>query len=130
MIRYVVILLTFLITFCEGICQEKYWVFLTDKTHSVDDRSAYLDSRTIERRINLGLPKFDSKDLPITSSYLEKISQNTAEIKGISRWFNAICCKANEDQIKKIKSFPFVKEVKQMEMHLNTCETITEEKHE
>ena len=102
MIRYVVTLLTFLIIFCESVCQEKYWVFLSDKIHSLDDRSEYLDSRTIDRRIKLGLPKYDSKDLPISSSYLELITENAVEIKGISRWFNAICCKANEDQIRKL----------------------------
>ena len=101
--------------------------FLSDKIHSIDDRSEYLDARTIDRRIKLGLPKYDSKDLPISSSYLELITENAVEIKGISRWFNAICCKANEDQIRKIKSFPFVKDVKQTVKQLNTCRTISEE---
>ena len=99
MIRYIIILLTFLITPHVGVCQEKYWVFLSDKAYSVDDRSVYLESRTIDRRIKMGLPKYDSKDLPISNSYFELISQNTVEIKGVSRWFNAICCRANEDQI-------------------------------
>ena len=127
MIRYIIILLTFLITSHVGVCQEKYWVFLSDKAHSVDDRSTYLDSRTIDRRIKMGLPKYDSKDLPISNSYFELISQNTVEIKGVSRWFNAICCRANEDQIKKIKSFSFVKDVKRTVKHLNTCRTVSEE---
>ena len=127
MIRYIIILLTFLITSYVGVCQEKYWVFLSDKAHSVDDRSTYLDSRTIDRRIKMGLPKYDSKDLPISNSYFELISQNTVEIKGVSRWFNAICCRANEDQIKKIKSFSFVKDVKRTVKHLNTCRTVSEE---
>ena len=127
MIRYIIILLTFLITSYVGVCQEKYWVFLSDKAHSVDDRSTYLDSRTIDRRIKMGLPKYDSKDLPISNSYFELISQNTVEIKGVSRWFNAICCRANEDQIKKIKSFSFVKDVKRTVKHLNTCRTVSDE---
>ena len=61
MIRYVVTLLTFLIIFCESVCQEKYWVFLSDKIHSLDDRSEYLDSRTIDRRIKLGYQNMTPK---------------------------------------------------------------------
>ncbi len=127
MIRHVVILLIFLITNLGIFCQEKYWIFLSDKDHSIDDRKEYLDSKAIERRMKMGLPKYDFDDLPVSNTYLNIIKQNTTEITGTSRWFNAICCKADESQIKKIRLFPFVREVIPSVSKIRTCSSTLNE---
>lgn len=99
--------------------QGKYWVFFKDKDQVQFNPFEYFDSKAIQRRIIHQIPLFSYSDIPVNPQYIEQVNNLCDSISYSSRWFNALACYANEDQLKKISQLPFVSSVEIMESY--TC---------
>ncbi len=110
------ILLFFIFLFISHLSfsQQKYWVFFTDKKETYFNPNTYFDAKAIERRVINNLPLCDSTDFPLNDFYKKTIQNIVVEITGETRWFNAVAVFATDSQIKKIKTFYFVKKIKEM----------------
>ncbi len=91
--------------------QNMYWVFFTDKANTQFDPYCYFDSKAIERRLQHHIPLYDSTDFPLNSDYVQSIEKLSDEIIGKTRWLNAIAVVASNENIEKIKDYPFVKQI-------------------
>jgi len=90
-------------------------VYFTDKNETaftLNNPSAYLSPRAVERRTRYSIP-IDSTDLPVISRYIDSILKaGTVTLLGRSRWLNAVIIQTSDvNAITKINSFPFVKSV-------------------
>lgn len=90
----------------------KYIVKLKDKTgtpFTIDNPSAYLSSKAIERRTkqNIGI---DETDLPITPGYIDSIRlAGAVTILNESKWLNEVCIATTDSAaLVKINKLPFV----------------------
>ena len=88
-----------------------YWVFFTDKANTTFNPYEYFDSKAIERREKLGLSLYDITDYPLNSEYVDAVSALSDEVVGETRWFNGLGIMAEQENIEKIKSLPFVASV-------------------
>ena len=57
--------------------------------YSIEDPSAYLSEKSIERRLRQGID-IDHTDLPIDPLYLEAITSTGASIKAMSKWVETV----------------------------------------
>ncbi len=112
--RYTTTLLLILIANLSILGQNKYWVFLNDKQNNEYDYHSYLDQKAIERRIKINYSLSDFTDLPVNNKYEKDLIQYVIEITGKSRWFNAIACFIDDNQLSTIKDLPYVKEIQKM----------------
>lgn len=101
-------LLTFL-----GDAQNKYWVFLSDKDTAGYDPYVFFDSKAIERRIINDIPVWDYSDVPVNQQYVKTLVSMSDSVSFASRWFNAVCLYATENQIDNIRALPFVTKTEQ-----------------
>jgi hypothetical protein len=111
----------FLLTGYTLFAQQAYWVFFTDKNNTCFDPYTYFDPYAIERRLQNNISLYDTTDFPLTSSYVEEVSALSEEVIGETRWFNALAVFATEENIDRIRNFPFVKEVTPIQTSLTLC---------
>ncbi|MCK9424666.1 MAG: S8 family peptidase [Ignavibacteriaceae bacterium] len=115
----VVVLTTF-----SMLAQQKYLVYFKDKgitkqTSLQKTSQAYADAvqslseRSIQRRIkHRGEENFITfEDVPLYQPYLTELENSGVKIWNKLKWFNAVSVYADEVQIAKISSFPFVEKV-------------------
>ncbi len=91
--------------------RNKYFISFTDKNHSafsVDNPSAFLSQRSIERRDRNNIP-VTFEDLPVNPDYVEIISNNGARVINRSKWLNGITVECDEQVLSDILSLSFVK---------------------
>ena len=94
--------------------QQKYWIYFTDK-HGVDfDPYSYFEPAAIERRVREGIDLCDPSDFPLREDYFATISAIADSICGASRWFNAVACVANDEQLRRMNDLYFVKNIEPM----------------
>lgn len=98
------------------LAQEKYWVFFTDKDGASFSPYEYFDQKAIDRRIQNNLSLHDPTDFPLNQHYIAEVDQLVEEITTQSRWFNAVAVWVSCNQIKTIKTLPFVKDVQPIVM--------------
>ena len=70
----------------------KYRINLRDKaetTYTLDNPSAYLSGRAMERRTKQGLP-VDSTDLPVCRTYIHALAEKGAQPVSTSKWNNTV----------------------------------------
>jgi len=104
--------------------QQKYLVYFKDKgiatqTSLQKTSQAYteavqsLSERSIQRRIkHRGAENFITfEDVPLYQPYITELENSGAKIWNKLKWFNAVSLFADNDQIAKISSFPFVAKV-------------------
>lgn len=91
---------------------EKVWVFFADKDLSSYDPYEYLDPLAVERRQLEEIPVWQASDAPVTEAYIREVVAICGNNRAVSRWFNAMCCLANEEQIQQLRKLSFVKAVK------------------
>ncbi|MCC6722093.1 MAG: S8 family serine peptidase [Bacteroidia bacterium] len=120
----VFIIISFLFNFKVN-SQNLYRVFFKDKKNTEYNPYNYLHPKAIERRILNGIDLCDSSDFPVNNDYLNKILEFSDSLKGISRWMNVAFVFANNDKIKTIRKFPFVKRIEIVEREFNQtiCQT-------
>lgn len=104
--RVLLILLVVGLTVQIAVAQtNRYVVYFTDKdnsSYSIDEPSAYLSARAIERRENQSIA-IGSDDLPVNSSYVTAVKSTGAETYFTSRWMNAVLVEATEEQVEEIE---------------------------
>jgi len=110
--RFLIIIVLLSLSFC-GVAQNKYWVYLTDKDTVGYNPYSFLDQKAIDRRIQNDIPVFDISDVPVNQIYVNTLSEMSDSIAFASRWFNAVCLYADNQQINKISVLPFVREIEQ-----------------
>jgi serine protease AprX len=91
----------------------KLIVQLRDKGNSLfrlDNPSEYLSQRAIQRRLRYNIA-IDSFDLPVRKNYIDSIrGAGNVNILSTSKWLNQVLIETtDQDALKKIQSFPFVK---------------------
>ena len=96
----------------------KYWVFLKNKKGVTFDPYNYFDKKTIDRRLQHGIPLSDSTDFPLNDFYVNTIKNIADSISNSSRWFNAMSVYATESEITEISKLYFVNSVSEMKLFL------------
>jgi hypothetical protein len=106
-----ILLLLLLISPFRGFGQNHYLLYLSDKQNA---KPIELSDRAIARREKNNVA-WSEHDLDLSSSYLQTLSEQ-GQIKGSSRWLNAVhyVTSLSEDEIK--MAFPFVLEAKFIEV--------------
>lgn len=94
----------------------KYWIFLTDKqdfsgkTTQVEE--GYLADQAITRRARRGESRFATtfafQDAPISRAYEVDLQKRGLAIEQRSRWLNAVTVRLSEDEVKQIRTLPYV----------------------
>ncbi len=89
----------------------KYWVHLANKQDNgftLENPSAYLSPRALERRTKFGID-IDSSDLPISETYITQIEAIGAKVLHRSKWFNAVSVEVDDtNEVNAILELPFV----------------------
>jgi serine protease AprX len=94
--------------------QNKYAVFYQFKPQevfSLENPQQYLSAKALQNRQKEGIA-LDSLDLPVSTRYLKQIESSVNEVIYSTKWLNASIVKTNEEGVQKLKSLPFVKEVR------------------
>ncbi len=106
--------------------KNKYLVFFKDKGIQESNRLSKsseeyqlaltdLSPRSIERREkHLGENIIDFRDIQVKENYVKNIEEIGAEIIWELKWFNAVSCSLNSDQINDIKKLSFVEKVEKV----------------
>jgi subtilisin family serine protease len=100
----------------QVISEYKYWVGFSDKKdspYSADRAKEFLSLRALDRRTRFHI-KIDSTDLPVNSSYINKLLEiDGVEVRNTSKWLNGVTVHLKDTAaIAEIKKMPFVREVK------------------
>jgi subtilisin family serine protease len=112
---FLVLLLLFTGIIFVSAQNNKYWVFLKDKNNTTFDPYKYFEKKTIERRLQYGIPLADSTDFPLNDDYVKAITALVDSVSHSSRWFNAMSVYATASEIEEVKKLPEVKSVEQMQ---------------
>lgn len=95
----------------------KYRINLRDKaetTYTLDNPSAYLSGRAMERRTKQELP-VDSTDLPVCRTYIHALAEKGAQPVSTSKWNNTVVVQvADTSVITGIAELPFVTAVRKV----------------
>jgi subtilisin family serine protease len=89
----------------------RYWVSLTDKTGVAFDPASYFSPAARARRQRQGLPAYEASDLPVRPDYLARLQAGCDTITLVSRWFNAVACRATPAQAAALRRLPGVARV-------------------
>ncbi|NOY76796.1 MAG: S8 family serine peptidase [Calditrichaeota bacterium] len=102
--------------------QSKYWVFFRDKGHGgllkgqqVEALArAHLSERAVQRRLKRGsgTSLFDFTDVPVYPDYIQQIRAAGFRVWTVSKWLNAVSVFASPSSLERLRSFPFVKTIK------------------
>ena len=98
----------------KSFAQQKYWVSFTVKTTKNFDPYKFFDSKTIENRINAGLPLSDWYDVPVDGAFIQSVSKIADSTGYASRWLNGMAVFATQNEIRQIASLPFVNSTEPM----------------
>ena len=90
---------------------ERYWVTLADKAGVRFSPKHYFSPAARARRVRQHLPAFDGTDLPVRSDYVAAIAARVDTVTLVSRWFNAVACRATPAQAAALRALPGVAKV-------------------
>lgn len=88
-----------------------YVVYLNEKSKENFNPYSYFDLKNIERKKLAHLPLYDERDLPLNHHFINQIESPQVHVLVASRWLNALFIQTNNEQISRIKTLPFVKQV-------------------
>lgn len=104
----------------SGVAPQKYLVQFTDKNgtpYSIDHPEAFLSVRSIQRRVNQGIPVI-AEDLPVNPAYVTAVKNQGVTVLTQSKWFNGITIYAPDSTVLPgILALPFI-------LHIVKCEPI------
>lgn len=103
------LLLLFLLLTSQSFSQSDYLVFLKDKQGST---RVELTQRSLDRRQKNHL-QFDDNDLTIAPNYISEL-KFVGQVKGESRWLNAVHLKSDLSKEELLNQFNFIQEVKEI----------------
>ncbi|WP_426059360.1 S8 family serine peptidase [Hymenobacter sp. B1770] len=81
---------------------------LSDKKGVRFDPARYFTPQAQARRARQQLPAFEASDLPVRADYLAGITAVADTVTLVSRWFNAVACRATPAQAAVLRSLPGV----------------------
>ena len=87
---------------------ERYWVTLRDKNGVQFSPAHYFSPEARARRRRQHLPAFTASDLPVRPDYLAAIAVRVDSVTLVSRWFNAVSCRATLVQAAALRQLPGV----------------------
>ena len=86
----------------------RYWVTLRDKAGVCFDPARYFSPQAQARRQRQHLAPFDGTDLPVRADYVAAIRARVDTVTLVSRWFNAMACRATVAQAAALRALPGV----------------------
>lgn len=89
----------------------RYWVELRDKKGVRFDAGTYFVPAAQVRRLRQHLPAADSTDFPVRPDYLCAVRLHSDSVLLVSRWFNAVACRATPAQAAELAQLPGVRRV-------------------
>ncbi|WP_019949314.1 S8 family serine peptidase [Hymenobacter aerophilus] len=89
----------------------RYWVTFRDKAGQTLQPQTYFTAAAQARRRRQHLPAFDSTDLPVRPDYLARVQALSDTVSLVSRWFNAVACRATPAQAARLRLMPGVRRV-------------------
>jgi serine protease AprX len=89
----------------------RYWVTLGDKNGVSFDPRQYFSPEALARRARQHLPAFEASDLPVRPDYVAAITARVDTVTLVSRWFNAVACRATPAQAAALRALPGVRSV-------------------
>ncbi|MDQ2792667.1 MAG: hypothetical protein M3Y12_01465, partial [Bacteroidota bacterium] len=88
---------------------ERYWITLRDKAGVRFSPQRYFAPEARARRRRQHLPAFEATDLPVRPDYLAAIAARVDTVTLVSRWFNALSCRATPAQAAALRQLPGVR---------------------
>src|SRR6476661_648268 len=89
----------------------RYWVKLRDKNGVSFNPKKYFTPQARARRQRQHLPAYEASDLPVRADYLRQIQVQVETVTLVSRWFNAVACRATAAQAEALRQLPGVQSV-------------------
>ncbi|UOQ68208.1 S8 family serine peptidase [Hymenobacter volaticus] len=89
----------------------RYWVELHDKAGVKFEPATYFHPAAQARRQRQHLPPADFTDLPVSPVYLRAVQAHADTVLFVSRWFNAVACRATAAQAAVLATLPGVQQV-------------------
>ncbi|GGG61881.1 S8 family serine peptidase [Hymenobacter glacieicola] len=89
----------------------RYWVTFRDKAGQQFRPRAYFSAAAQARRQRQHLPPADSTDFPVRLDYVAAVRAATDTVTLVSRWFNAVACRATAAQAAALRQLPGVQTV-------------------
>ncbi len=86
----------------------RYWVTLRDKQGVGFDPAQYFSPAARARRRRQGLPPADYADRPARPDYVAAVRAGVDTVTVVSRWFNAVACRATPAQAAALRRLPGV----------------------
>jgi serine protease AprX len=86
----------------------RYWVSFRDKAGVQFDPSHYFSAAALARRRRQGLPAADFSDRPVRPDYVAAVQARVDTLTLVSRWFNAVACRATPAQAAALRQLPGV----------------------
>ncbi|MCH8330921.1 MAG: S8 family serine peptidase [Bacteroidetes bacterium] len=110
-----------------------YWVQFTDKDntpYTINDPSAFLSSRAIERREANNIPIIEN-DLPVDPVYIDSVRATGAKVLHRSKWFNSVTVEFEDSGIlNQIQALGFVRKTELTYIDLSGKKGLTPSKFE
>ena len=86
----------------------RYWITLRDKSGVSFAPARYFSPAAQARRVRQHLPAYEASDLPVRTDYLAQITSRVDTVTLVSRWFNAVACRATPAQAAALRLLPGV----------------------
>jgi serine protease AprX len=86
----------------------RYWVSFRDKDGVAFDPARYFSPAAQARRQRQGLPAADFTDRPVRPDYVAAVQTRVDTLTLVSRWFNAVACRATPAQAAALRHVPGV----------------------
>ncbi len=86
----------------------RYWVSFADKAGVAFNPTAYFSPTAQARRQRQGLPAYEASDLPVRPDYVAQVQASSDTLTLVSRWFNAVACRATSAQAAALRQLPGV----------------------
>jgi serine protease AprX len=86
----------------------RYWVRFQDKHGVAFDAASYFSPAARARRQRQGLPAADFTDRPVRADYVAAVQARVDTLTLVSRWFNAVACRATLAQAAALRQLPGV----------------------
>lgn len=90
---------------------ERYWITFRDKNGARFDPQQYFSPEARARRQRQHLPAYEASDLPVRADYVAAIRARVDTVTLVSRWFNAVACRATAVQAAALRHLPGVRSV-------------------
>ena len=119
------IFITIIISTIDSSAQDKYFVFLKDKSDVEFNPFEYFDVKSIERRLKNSIDLFDISDYPLNKTYINYINEIAVSTGFQSRWLNMVVVNAFPYQIEIIKNLDFVYNIEEPESIISSIAEIS-----